>query len=97
MLGSCLTHITLIQASIRGVSLETLEVEVTGELHPLAGKPGYEEIPVYPHNIAYTVTLGSTETDETIQELRDAVERVCPIYNLLVNPQTIQGQFVKKS
>lgn len=97
VLGSCLTHITLIQASIRGVSLETLEVEVTGELHPLAGKPGYEEIPVYPHNIAYTVTLGSTETDETIQALREAVERVCPIYNLLVNPQTIQGQFVKKS
>ncbi|WP_240417272.1 OsmC family protein [Paenibacillus periandrae] len=97
VLGSCLTHITLIQASIRGVSLETLEVEVTGELHPLAGKPGYEEIPVYPHNIAYTVTLGSTETDETIQALREAVERVCPIYNLLVNPQTIQGQFVKKA
>ncbi len=30
VLGSCLTHITLIQASQRGVSLDALEVEVSG-------------------------------------------------------------------
>lgn len=94
VLGSCLTHITLIQAAERGVSLESLEVEVTGQQHPLAGKPGYEDIPIYPHNIQYKIHVVSEESPETIAALHEAVERVCPIYNLLKNPQHIAGEIV---
>lgn len=97
VLGSCLTHITLIQAAERGVSLESLEVEVKGQQHPLAGKPGYEEIPIYPHNIEYKVSIVSEESSETIAALHEAVERVCPIYNLLKHPQPISGEFVLNS
>ncbi|MHA6534708.1 OsmC family protein [Paenibacillus sp. BAC0078] len=94
VLGSCLTHITLIQASQRGVSLESLEVEVSGQQHPLAGSPGYEQIPIFPHNIRYKLHITSSEPQETIAALHKAVEEACPILNLLLNPQTIEGELI---
>ena len=75
VLGSCITHIFLIQAAGRGVPLDELEVDVTGEMDPRAGSPGNEDIPVYPHNIAYTVRIKSEASDQTIAELHAAVER----------------------
>ncbi|MFC5449332.1 OsmC family protein [Paenibacillus aestuarii] len=94
VLSSCLTHIALIQAAERGVSLESLEVEVEGEMHPLAGRPGYEHIPVYPHNIRYKLYIQSEESLETLQALHEEIERVCPVFNLLKHPQHIQGELV---
>lgn len=70
---------------------------MTGEQHPLAGKPGYEDIPIYPHNIQYKLYITSNESPETIAALHEAIERVCPIYNLLKNPQEIQGEVVHKT
>jgi uncharacterized OsmC-like protein len=92
VLGSCLTHIFLIQAADRQVPLDSLEVEVTGQLDPRAGRPGFEDVPIYPHNIGYTVRLESPATDAEIAALHEAVERTCPIYNLLLNPQRISGR-----
>lgn len=94
VLGSCLTHITLIQAALLQVSLDALEVEVSGQLHSFPGQPGYEDIPVYPYNIAYKLHITSTESPEKIADLHEQVERVCPIFNLLRNPQTIKGEVV---
>lgn len=94
VLGSCMTHITLIQAAKLGISLESLEIEVHGQEHPLAGQEGYEDVPIYPHNIHYKIHITSDEEPERIQELHETVERVCPIYNLLLNPQTITGEVV---
>ena len=94
VLGSCLTHITLIQAAEQGVSLESLDVKVTGQMHPLAGKLGYEDVPIYPYNIKYELNIISGESKETIKVLHEAVEKVCPIFNLLVNPQTIVGEVI---
>lgn len=94
VLGSCLTHITLIQAAERGVKLDSLEVEVSGQQHPLAGRPGYEDIPIYPHQIEYKLYIESPESAETIAQLHEAVERVCPVLNLLANPQTIVGEVI---
>ncbi len=91
VLGSCLTHVFLIQAADRGVLLESLEVEVSGEMNPHAGQPGFEHVPIYPHNISYTVHVRSPAPDEEIAALHDAVERACPILNLLTNPQQITG------
>jgi uncharacterized OsmC-like protein len=92
VLGSCLTHITLIQAAERGLSIDSIEVEVTGEQHPLAQQPGFENIPIFPHNIRYTLDIASPEPAETIRALHEAVEAVCPIFNLLKQPQTIDGE-----
>ena len=97
VLGSCLTHVFLIQAADRGVPLETLEVEVTGQMDPRAGRPGYEHIPVYPHNIRYTVQVSSPASAEDLAALQAAVERACPILNLLVHPQQITGTLMHTS
>lgn len=91
VLGSCLTHVFLIQAADLGVPLDSLSVEVTGQIDPRAGKPGFESVPVYPHNIAYDVRLESPASRDEIAALHDAVERACPILNLLLNPQEIRG------
>ena len=94
VLGSCLTHIFLIQAALHNVPLDSLEVEVTGQVDPRAGQPSYEDIPIYPHNISYTVHITSQATEMQIKALHEAVERACPILNLLINPQHINGTVV---
>ncbi|MGH2549222.1 MAG: OsmC family protein [Thermomicrobiales bacterium] len=97
VLGSCLTHIFEIQAALNEVVLDSLEVEITGNIDPRAGKPGFENVPFWPHNINYVVTLESPESDERIAFLHAEVERTCPILNLLLNPQTIEGVVVNKT
>jgi uncharacterized OsmC-like protein len=94
VLGSCLTHIFLIQAADREVPLDSLEVDVTAEIDYRAGQSGFENVPVYPHNIRYTVNIESPASDIEIAELHKAVERVCPILNLLTNPQPVTGNVV---
>jgi uncharacterized OsmC-like protein len=89
VLGSCITHITLIQAADLGIPLESVEVEVAAELDPRGGKPGFESIPVFPQNIRYTLHIVSPATSEQVSDLLARVEQVCPILNLLKNPQTV--------
>jgi hypothetical protein len=60
-----------------------------------AGQPGFEDVPIYLHTISYTVLLSSPASDEEIAELHEAVERACPILNLLINPQQINGTIVR--
>lgn len=91
VLGSCVTHIFLIQASAQRVPLTSLEVEVSGVIDPRAGKPGHEATPVWPHDIAYTVHIDSPAPRADIDALFAAVERTCPILNLLRQPQTIRA------
>ncbi|MBA2676920.1 MAG: OsmC family protein [Ktedonobacteraceae bacterium] len=92
VLGSCLTHIFLIQAAERNVPLDSLDVEVTAEQQPRAGQPGYENVPIYPHNISYIIHISSPASDSEIAELHQAVEHNCLILNLLLNPQQINGK-----
>lgn len=91
VLGSCLTHVFLIQAADREVPLNSLEVEITAQIDPRSGQAGYEDVPVYPQNISYTVHIDSPVSEEEISALHEAVERACPILNLLINPQQIHG------
>jgi len=92
VLGSCVTHIFLIQAASRQVPIDRLEVEVNGKIDPRGGKPGYESIPIWPHDIGYTVHIDSPASAEDVQALFEAVEKNCPILNLLKNPQTIRAE-----
>ena len=92
VLGTCVTHIFLIHAAHRQVPLESLEVDVTGVIDPRGGKPGHEHTPIWPHDIAYTVHIDSTAPREDIDALFEAVERSCPILNLLRNPQSIRAE-----
>jgi uncharacterized OsmC-like protein len=96
VLGSCLTHIFLIRAAELAIPLDSLQVQVEGAQDPRAGDPGFEEVPIYPHQIRYSVHIDSPATDEDLRRLHEEVERTCPIYNLLRNPQSIQGEVVRE-
>ncbi len=91
VLGSCLTHIFLIQAADLEIPLDSLRVDVTADQDFRSGQPGFEHVPRFPHNLTYTVHVESPAPAQDIVRLHKAVEEVCPILNLLVNPQTITG------
>lgn len=97
VLGTCVTHIFEIQAALLQVPLESLEVEVHGTIDPRAGKPGHESTPIWPHDISYEVHVQSSASDDELAQLFEAVEKNCPILNLLRNPQHIQGRIVRSN
>jgi len=92
VLGSCLNHSYLIEAAALEVPIDSIEVEVEAVLDPRALSIGFESTPVYPQNISYVVKIESSASETRIEQLRAAVERACPILNLLKNPQTIAGR-----
>jgi uncharacterized OsmC-like protein len=91
-LGSCLTHTWLIQAAAHDIPIDSLLVDVTGTIDARAGKTGHEHVPVYPHNIAFTVHVASPVDRNRIDTLELAVDRACPILNLLRTPQVIRAE-----
>ncbi|MFT3995462.1 MAG: OsmC family protein [Dysgonomonas sp.] len=95
VLTSCLTHIFLIQAAAGEIPLDSLEVSVKGTTDIRAGRAGFEKTPSYPYDIHYTVHVKSPAPIDQIEKLRDKVESVCPIYNLLKDEQTIEGKIVR--
>jgi uncharacterized OsmC-like protein len=92
VLGSCLTHSYLIQAAIHDVPLDSLEVEVSGTIDARAAHADFPDIPVHPHDLSYTVRIVSSASAKEIGRLEEAVERLCPILNLLKRPQTIAAK-----
>jgi uncharacterized OsmC-like protein len=72
VLGSCLTHTFLIQAATLGVPLDSLELEITGIIDPRAGSPGFEDVPIHPHEIRYAVFIASSAAPAEIRVLREA-------------------------
>jgi len=92
VLGSCITHTFLIQAAILGVPLESVETEVTAIIDVRTGSPGFENVPIHPHDIRYAVSLVSSAAPAEIDALHKAVDTNCPIMSLLRQPQTIRGE-----
>lgn len=93
-LGSCLTHIFLIKAAELELPLESLQVEIEGDLDPRGGKPGYERVPFFPHNIRYTAHIVSPADESAVRAVHEAVEQWCPILNLLKQPQPLEGRLL---
>ena len=91
-LGSCLTHSTLIQAADREVPLDDLSVDVTAAIDPRGGAPGFDHIPTHPTSIAYTLRIASPADAATIAGLVEAVERFCPLLNLLRKGVEVAGR-----
>ena len=96
VLGTCVTHIFEIQAALLQVPLDSIEVDVRGTIDPRGGHPGHESTPIWPHNLRYEVQVASSASDAQLDELFAAVEKNCPILNLLRNPQQISGSWVRK-
>lgn len=95
VITSCITHITEIQAASRNVVLDSLGVSIEGTIDLRAGRPGFENVKPYLHDIHYTLHVRSPHTYDEIVALRDSVEAVCPIYNLIISEQKIKGRIVR--
>lgn len=91
-LGSCLAHTWLIQAAAHDLPLDAVAVEVRGRIDLRSGEPGHEGIPPEPHGIAFTVTLATDAPQAAIDTVAAAVERACPILNLLRRPQQVVAE-----
>ena len=89
---TCLTHIYEIEASKRGVALDSLKLVNEAVLSPRLGSIGNP--PRY-QSIQYTVNIGSPESKEAIEQLQKAVESICPVYNLLKDSQPIKGSIIR--
>ncbi|AQZ61349.1 unnamed protein product [[Actinomadura] parvosata subsp. kistnae] len=94
VLGSCVTHIFLIKAAELDVPLDSLEVDVHAEYDPRAQGPD-GDVPVHPYGFRYEVRIASPASDEELKALQAEVERVCPILNLIRNPQPVTGTLVR--
>lgn len=94
-LTSCITHITEIQAASRNIALDSLSVSAYAIYDSRAGRRGYENLLKHPYEIHYTIHFRSPHSFEEIVALRDAVEAVCPIYNLFITEQKIVGRIVR--
>lgn len=90
-MGTCLAHIFEIQAAQRQGPLDVLEVEVKGTLTPRTAGQALRL-----RDVRYTVFLTPPASRDEIDGLRQAVESVCPIYNLLKDSQTITGRVIRR-
>lgn len=90
-LASCLAHTFLIVAARQEIPLESLEVEVRGEIDFRGVLEVTPEAPIPPQNLTYEARLRSSADDEMLQTLRSEVERLCPVFRALVQPMEVKG------
>lgn len=90
-LGSCLSHTFLIQAAMQGIQLDAVEVEVSATISPRAGQTVGDEPPVIPRELTYVARIESSASEGELEELQRAVERACPLYQLVSTPHEIRG------
>jgi uncharacterized OsmC-like protein len=93
-LNACLTTAYVTGAALRGITLETAEVETSGtlDLRGFLGvdatvRPGYE-------TICYVARLKGFASAEQFQELHEAVARVSPNYFNLTKPVKVRARLV---
>lgn len=97
ILGTCITHISLGQAAERGLDVDSISLTVQAEWDPRAGRKGYENLSIAPQNVRYTLHALTPENDQTVKEWIEAVEKICPMYNLFKDTQTFEHRIVRGS
>lgn len=89
--ASCLAHTLIIQSALNDLPIESASVVVTAVFDPRAKTPGFEKIPLEPHDINYEIDIVSSATVEAVREVVGLVEQNCPLFNLIVSKQIIAG------
>ena len=97
ILGTCITHISLGQAAERALDVDSISLTVQAEWDPRAGRKGFENLSIAPQNVRYTLHVQTPENDQTVKEWIEAVEKICPMYNLFKDTQTFEHIIVRGS
>ena len=92
LLGSCFTHVAEGTAARNRIPVDTINVALTAQFDPRAGRKGYEAVPLYPTDIEMRVVISSPREETVIRQLVEDTEHGCPIYNLVTNAQKISGR-----
>jgi len=87
-LGSAVAGDFLTQSAIKGIPIDELEVIFTSRPGAAQSQSTGARV-VYPQNLEYTAFLVSSASDEELEELRQTVERVSPVLNLVSRSQEI--------
>jgi uncharacterized OsmC-like protein len=96
-LASCLAHSALVIAADRGLALDQLEVEVTGELDYRGTLSVDADAPVPPTGIAYTLRVAGAVGDAEIAAIKEDLDRLCPVLLALTRPTAVAGRVERLS
>jgi uncharacterized OsmC-like protein len=88
VLGSAVAQDFLQQAALKGIPLDELEVIFTGRPETTRSSGTGTRV-TYPRSLAYTAYIVSPASDAELEALRQTVERVSPVLNLVTQPQAI--------
>jgi uncharacterized OsmC-like protein len=88
-LASCLVHTYLIQATLLGIPLDNVEVEVQGALDMcgVVGLP-YTALPQL-SGVSYSARVVAQALPEEIERMHAAVEETCPVLNTIRLPTPV--------
>jgi uncharacterized OsmC-like protein len=87
-LGSALAGDYLVQAAVKGIPLDGLELIFTAKPGTAPSKTTGTQV-TYPRNLNYIVFITSPATDAQLEDLRKTVERVSPVYHLVTDGQKV--------
>ncbi len=90
-LGTCQEIMYAAYASVMGIKLDSVAVDVKGFLD-LRGLFGMDEsVPAGYTNLHYVTKIESRESDAKIEQLVQVVESHCPVLDTLVRPVHVSG------
>jgi uncharacterized OsmC-like protein len=87
-LGSCISHTILIQAALQQIPIDSLVVDVSGEIDSLAG---HTDIPGGVSKLEYTVSVESPASASQIAGLTGLLGAICPVHNVVEHAQPLSA------
>ena len=90
-LGSCISHTILIQAALQQIPIESLVIDLSGEIDSLAG---HTDVPGKVSNLEYTVTVESSATPSQIAGLTGLLGTICPVHNVVEHAQPLRATVI---
>ncbi len=88
-LGSAVAGDYLVQAAIKGIPIDGLEVVFTSRPGTAPSQTTGTQV-TYPRNLAYTAFIVSPASDAELEDLRQTVERASPVIRLVREAQHIE-------
>jgi uncharacterized OsmC-like protein len=87
-IGSALVGDYLVQAAVKGIPIDDLELIFTSKPGTAPSKTTGTQV-TYPRNLNYIVFITSPASDAQLEDLRKTVERVSPVFHLVTDGQKI--------
>jgi uncharacterized OsmC-like protein len=92
-LGSCMTGTFAAQATARGITVDSLEVDVEGEID-LNGFFGLQPVPPGMSGLKLSFRVKSDADPGTLRELLDAAKSLSPVFDTVSRPIAIETELL---